>query len=433
MNDIDESIRRAANQQTQSLLEAAWAVRDAAEIRRKKIRQAFELLAQKLCAQNLDRQHINLAEIGDQELFDFIVADAKTRLDEGLWYKRQYDEKVDVIGTATRDLQEQLAAAKQVQVELQARLDQTKRQLADAEIAHRGCASENATLRADIKVLERAAADRTVKAALDVQPVGTGPASVSPTSDEIAAIPTDWLEKWQQSSTYTVDAAFLNLVGNSYECRRQSLVELFVQERGRESVSGADNRVLARLIEAGVLLSVPVDRQRGNAPHLLRLSVKGIALYRLVFEKDPIDIYDRYLSKHKSTEQTLLALQACDVLTTAGCEIDRLPAPKVLDNQRIFDPDLKAWRGSETWYIEIETEAYKNPAQRKSKWVNTAEATRGYIYVITGDEPTAARIRSEALDIRYGFPVSIGVVSLKSLSTAVELNQPLFGELRVVS
>ena len=68
----DRSLAAASAQQMQDLLEGAWAVRDAAEQRRRVIRQAFELIAKKLCSQSLDQHKIDLAEIDDQALFDFI-------------------------------------------------------------------------------------------------------------------------------------------------------------------------------------------------------------------------------------------------------------------------------------------------------------------------------------------------------------------------
>jgi hypothetical protein len=427
----DRSLAAASAQQMQDLLEGAWAVRDAAEQRRRVIRQAFELIAKKLCSQSLDQHKIDLAEIDDQALFDFIITDAKGRLDEGLWYKRYYDDQADAIQAATKNLSDQLAAANTVAESLRAELAQTKQELEDVRTANRGYTADLATLQAKIVLLERA-----VREAQTLTP-GNGdslPVSALVSDDSLRMTP-DWLERWMQSSTYTVDAAFLQMVGASEECRRQVLIETFAQrERSREGrASGADEKITERLIKSGLLISIPVTGLRGNAPHLLRLDIKGKEAYRHIFEKDPLDIYDRYLSKHKSTAQTYLMLQACDALAGAGFQIERLPRTQLLPDNKIFDPDLRVWRGAEELFVEIETEAYKNEPQRKAKWLTIAAGTRGYIYVIARDTATASLVRSEIMDIRYGRPVSVGVTSLPELIEATRRGEPLWGQLRSIT
>jgi len=423
-----KAVVAAAGQQMQNLLDGAWSVRDAAELRRKLIRDAFERLAQNFCAHSLEQQRVVVSSLTDQELFDFIVADVKNRLDEGLWYKKQYDDQVDQIALATQALTKQLAEAHQTADELRSKLSQAEQAREDITAANRGYTNDIAGLQAKVKLLERA-----VREAPD-QPAKSR--ATAPTSDPAAETPAspEWLDEWMQSTTYNLDAAFLRLVGTSDECRRQVLIEQFVkQERSHESVSGADNKIVDRLVKAGLLISKPVAKIRGNAPHLLGLGVKGKEAYRLIFNEDPRAVYDRYLAAHRSLEQMFLMLQACDALTGAGFQIDRFPPIKLLPDNKIFAPDLKVWRGRDELFIEIETDSYKDEPQRQAKWHTIAAGTNGYIYVITRDDATASRVRSEIMQKRYNRPVTIGVVSLSNLMAASQAGEALWGDMRTVS
>jgi hypothetical protein len=237
-----------------------------------------------------------------------------------------------------------------------------------------------------------------------------------------------------QSSTYNVDAAFLRLVGTSGECRRLALIETFTrQERSHESVGGADKKIVERLIDSGLIISTTVTGVRGNQPHLLSLAPKGKEVYRLIFEENPLAAYDHYIAVHKSPEQIYLMLQACDVLAEAGFKVDRFPRSEMREDHKVFAPDLRAYRGAEELFIEIETDAYKNEPQRDAKWRTIAAGTNGHIYVIAQNVSTARLVRSEILQKRYDRPVTVGVVSLSELSEAVQQGAALWGELRTVT
>ena len=236
-----------------------------------------------------------------------------------------------------------------------------------------------------------------------------------------------------QSTTYTVDAAFLRLMGTSEECRRQALIDLFArQERSRDK-GGSDEKITERLIKSGLLVSIPVTGLRGNAPHLLSLDVKGKEAYRRIFEQDPLAVYDHYLATHKSPEQIHLMLQACDVLAEAGFKVDRFPRSEMREDHKVFAPDLKACRGNEELFIEIETDAYKNEPQRDAKWRTIAAGTSGHIYVIAQNATIASGVRSEIMQRRYGRPVTVGVTSLLDLLESIKHGLPLWGELRTVT
>ena len=436
VSETEVMIREAATRQTDSLLNAAWAVRDAAEVRRKKIRQAFELIAVKLCPQSVDR--IKIAELDDQALFEFIVTDALTRLDEGEWYRQQYARVESTIKDQTRYLTEQLSAARQATAEIEKRLAQTKQSLDDTLTANRGYVGEVEVLKGQVKVLENALKDAQVRnqnlapishAATDNLPAGAD-AEVDPARDA-----SEWLGRWAQSTNYRIDSAFLRLAGSSAECRRQALLEIFTrQERGRETVSGAEEDIVKRLVQENLLTTILVKGGRGNQPHLLALSIRGKEAYRNIFNEEPLSIYDRYMARHKSIGQIYLVLQVCDVLAAAGFQVDRLPPVTVLTTGRIFAPDLKISRGSETLFVEIETsDKYKNAAERTTKWHTIAEATRGHIYVVARDPTVAREIRSEIMQKRYQTPVSVGVTCLEDMEEAVKQGVSLWGALREVS
>ena len=334
------------------------------------------------------------------------------------------------IALATRALTKQLAEAHQTADELRSKLSQAEQAREDAQQPIAGIPMTSRDSRPKSSYWNarwreapdsRAAKSRATAPTPAIQP------RRSPVSPE-------WLDEWMQSTTYNLDAAFLRLVGTSDECRRQVLIEQFVkQERSHESVSGADNKIVDRLVKAGLLISKPVAKIRGNAPHLLGLGVKGKEAYRLIFNEDPRAVYDRYLAAHRSLEQMFLMLQACDALTGAGFQIDRFPPIKLLPDNKIFAPDLKVWRGRDELFVEIETDSYKDEPQRQAKWHTIAAGTNGYIYVITRDDATASRVRSEIMQKRYNRPVTIGVVSLSNLMAASQAGEPLWGDRRTVS
>lgn len=150
----DPVIDRAAERQHQDLLEAAWAVRDAAEVRRKMIRMALENLAAGLCAFEINAKRLSITEMDDNALYQFIGNTAKEKIDAGVWYRLQYENGVTAASRANT----------QAVKDLTDKLNQAQRDLSAAN-------RRNTDLQADLNILraEHAQANQRFQAIDDAK------------------------------------------------------------------------------------------------------------------------------------------------------------------------------------------------------------------------------------------------------------------------
>ena len=495
-NATESVIERAADRQVQSLLEAAWAVRDAAEVRRKTIRQALENLAAGLCAFEINAQRLTLAEMDDNTLYKFIGHTAKAKIDDGVWYRIQYEQGATAAGQPDEkektarltdqltQAQHELAQANRRNADLRAELERVELERTQAaqkvqmiEEGRRRAENMVANLQQQVNELRSRLAQANAPVGVsgetspvtDTQPpiIPTETASVvdSPSSSGVTNLgatidpTTDLagdgddeeaetdaesvrldsavvnLATWKSSPFYPIDLSFLALIGSSYECRRSELFKEFNQAQHGAISKSTQVLLIRRLFRLKLIHIFRAKSQYGRPAQLLALTPAGIAEAKADQTVQIVNIYLLYQAKHKSDTQIRLMLEVVSALEAAGYQVERFPPTRTFSGGRIFDPDLLVSRGTVSIYIELETDGLKSFSPRTSKWRNIAEGTGGYIYVVKYSERGLNDLRSEIAQIDYKHPVSVGVTSLDNFRRALQSDPPasdLFGDLRVV-
>jgi hypothetical protein len=317
------------------------------------------------------------------------------------------------------DLQRQIAALHQAQqagltdlAKAQAEMEQLKR-------INAGYEQELARLR-----LEWQMAEKRVVLAQGVtgnQPALSLPDLVDPVTSSNRADPAevDWLGAWSKSRTFARDSGFIQLLGESLDCRRDSLLKTFAARYGQEQldqVGGTLKEMMKRLHEdLGLIDQIKVPGvQRGEPPSLVQLSAKGCAAFRFLVEREPLLGYETLRARHTNDQQVYLVLEAMDLLALERYTVDLLPTTTTLTAGGHFAPDMIAIRGHERICVEVETDAeYKNQSDRQKKWRIIAAGTGGQIYVVTRTAKTMHRLRGEIQDQRYGRTMTMRLTNLE--------------------
>jgi hypothetical protein len=153
----------------------------------------------------------------------------------------------------------------------------------------------------------------------------------------------------------------------------------------------------------------------GRFPDLVRLAERGQLAFWLSTEKKPsINEHHLLLERHVSPEHTLLNLQAADVLSEAGYQINLTPPDVNLPDGGLFKLDLVLIDEQGTLlFVEVECETDKNVEQRQSKWRNFHQASGGRMFVVCDNRSCMRNIRSE---INYCLGNNTLVVSLTNLA-----------------
>lgn len=160
----------------------------------------------------------------------------------------------------------------------------------------------------------------------------------------------------------------------------------------REDIARASGRLSARYGGVADLFQELVADQmiteesvtvewKGRSPNIVRLSSRGKEAYRLLTDREPVEPeFDRLLRRHKSPEQSLLALRARQVLEGFGAEVDLFPESIPVGDGRVFQVDLTAILEGRRIFVECERASTRNP--RLDKWsLYRAITTEFYFFV----------------------------------------------------
>ncbi len=221
--------------------------------------------------------------------------------------------------------------------------------------------------------------------------------TVAPMAQQDEVMP-EWIQAWQQSAMFERERALVKLMGETGECRRNKLAQELAQQLSIDDPrSGSIARSMQSLVDLGLISSQEVKGiSRGRAPNIMQLTDQGCLAYQVLFNTTPSRLYDDLLARHRSSEHLYLNLEAADLLTGAGYEVDLLPPAMTLSDGSKFEPDLAAISGNgKTVYVECERDTRKNEPAWIRKWEIMCAATNGVICVVTPDQAAMKSIGNE--------------------------------------
>jgi len=196
-----------------------------------------------------------------------------------------------------------------------------------------------------------------------------------------------WLSDWRASPDYTRDAEALRVVGAQGFALRESVARAL----GMDPRSGPTSGLFQRLREQWqIIAEAPAKTEvAGRPPNVLSLTSRGRAAYQALFGQEAVEPeFPRLVRRHKSDEQSALALQARLVLEDAGAEmVDLFPDPVHLAGGGKFEIDLVAVVDGQTMYAELERAAGRGQ-KRHDKWRSYARLTRDWYFFV----PNAAAL-----------------------------------------
>lgn len=384
------------------LLQSAYDLKQAADLRAEQWRRALFEVASRLCANKTDLERRLAETVEADALAQLIISEVADRLDELEWYRVNAGINQSPMPIKAADQPNEPSLQHDLEV-LQQEAETLKAAIHTYEIQVQQLTAANAQLQQQIDDLRL----------LKTTPVTVEQASLiagdAPAIDE--ALWPEWMKLWSAEAGFEAEKLFLRLVGRSLDCRRPRLIELFAQHRGIRADGGAVNELPRRLGERSpALLEIHKPKAGtglpGRAPDLLSLTENGCDAFRLLFGEQPRQVYQEYLRRHKSAAQIALVLSAVDVLEAAGYVVDRFPEMMALPDGRTYPPDLSATRDGRSIAVEVEVggSEYRNDRARDQKWLNVAEATGGKIHIVTPDRDTMLRLQSEIISWSMDHP-----------------------------
>ena len=276
--------------------------------------------------------------------------------------------------------------------------------------------SENFSLQSQLAALQQVS--QKIPPAPETNPTGD-PEIPIPDLDPTAQPEPEWMEQWRQAETFERDAAILEMIAEKGLARRP-LIEAQAAERlGIKTVGGSIRALLARLEDLKLIeFFRPWGGEGagtgGRFPDLARLTEQGRLAFWLLTGKQPaVNEYELLLKRHVSPEHTLLNLQAADLLSDSGYQVNLTPAEISLPDGGLFKPDLVLTDDmGATLFVEVERSANKNIEQRQSKWRNFHQASGGRLFVVCDNRSGMRTIRSEITYCLGSQPATISMTNL---------------------
>ncbi len=239
--------------------------------------------------------------------------------------------------------------------------------------------------------------------------------------EQLVPIPVEpeWMAAWRKSDTFERDSGVLKLLGESGLARRPQIEIRVTELLGIKKAGGSVQSLFGRLQH---LQLVEVFRpwgaegagSGGRFPDLMRLSERGRLAFWLLTGSQPVENeYDQLLKRHVSPEHTILNIQAADLLSQVGYQVNPEPQAISLPGGEVFSPDLSMVDSAGRMiFVEVEREAHKDLEKRQAKWRNFHQVSGGNLFVICENRACMRAIRSE---INFALGNRKATVSLTNL------------------
>lgn len=400
---------------TSDLLQSAYELKQAADQRADRWRQALIEVAKRLCADKSDQLRRVTEATDAKTLAEMIISEVADRLDELEWYKAKANgSQAGAAPTQPADGQDEARLRR-----LQQENETLRQETGDLKAANHNFEAQvqqlmatNAQLQSELDSFRSAQAALTDVA---VEPELQAPA----VNRELWP---DWLKEMEATRGFNNALRFVKVVGSTWECRRHRLAQMLMKPgtdsghlRTLPKIMAESKRPLITLLGAAgdddddgdnrpaSHADVAASYKHGRPGNLVSLTDTGREAYQLIFGTPPLRAYEQYLARHKSDPQITLVLEAIDLLEWAGYTVDRFPPVVNLPGDHRFAPDLIARQDGRENAIEVEVgSAYYNTGDRDQKWRNVAAATGRQIYVIAPNRDVMQAIQTELMSWQVG-------------------------------
>jgi hypothetical protein len=198
------------------------------------------------------------------------------------------------------------------------------------------------------------------------------------------------VEKWQKDAD-PLQVNILRILG----ARGLVLRESIAKELGKDPKSSSLVTAFQTLSEAGLITEENApDETVGRSPRIVRLSGRGRAFFHHIFGLEPVEPeIDRLMARHKSLEQSLLAIQARMVLEEFGAAVDMFPEP-ISNGHGKFEPDIVATMPDGNRIIVECERATSGRDRRLDKWSTYAAISKDFYFVVPNN-PAFSRLSTE--------------------------------------
>lgn len=406
----------AARDHTGDLLQSAYDLKQAADRRTERWRQALVDVAKRLCADKSDQLRRVTETANADTLAQMIITEVADRLDELEWYRAKANG-----GQSSAALANVADSQDKARVHTLQQENETLRQEAE------GLKATNRNYETQVQQLT--AANTQLQSELDTfrsAPAALTDVAVEPELQAPAVsreLWLDWLKEMEATRGFNNALRFIKAVGSTWECRRHRLAQMLMKPgtdsghlrtlpkimaeskrplitllgaAGDDDAEDGDNRLAGHSDSSA-------SHKHGRPGNLVSLTDAGREAYQLIFGTPPLRAYEQYLARHKSDPQIALVLEAIDLLEWAGYTVDRFPPVVNLPGDHRFAPDLIARQDGREIAIEVEAgSAYTNAADRDQKWRNVAAATGRQIYVVTPNRDVMQAIQTELMSWQVG-------------------------------
>jgi len=168
----------------------------------------------------------------------------------------------------------------------------------------------------------------------------------------------------------------LYLIGTFRLNATLEIEDLMAMTGGLSSRAGSLGRIVDDLVDGGILFS---EILRIGSPRtslrLVKLSPEGVRLFKILFNREPVESdWERLIKNHEGErflEHTLAILIFAMHARKRGWATQILSP---VENTKAV-PDLLVLKGGEKWYVEVELGQKENPA----KWRNQARLNGGKV------------------------------------------------------
>jgi len=234
-------------------------------------------------------------------------------------------------------------------------------------------------------------------------------------TDPTRELTPSWEKTWKESKVFEKTSTVILVMGDTGMSLRPSILKLMAKRLSLSddnySLDEAISRLLKyeenihpHLIEEIENTPKQGSSSGGNSPDVLRLTADGRIAYQLLTGKLPKENeYDRLLPFHSSPEHTILNIQAAEIFTEVGYQIQGQVQDIRLYDGGKFIPDITLVepKTGEIIFVEVERDVHKDRLSRKQKWINFYEASNGNLYVFC-DNLTCQRNVQEEINTSLG-------------------------------
>jgi hypothetical protein len=213
----------------------------------------------------------------------------------------------------------------------------------------------------------------------------------------------DWIKDWRGSESFEKSSMVIQVMGETGKALRASinreLAKRLALPADDESLGEAASCLMGDEGRAQPGLIERIEAIPGKySDSVLRLSREGQLAYRLLTSREPMENeYERLIRLHSAPEQSILNIQATEMLAEAGYVIKGQAQKVQLPEGGLIVPDIILIDPStgELILVKVEWGGPKDLLARKQKWIHLYSASKGNLYVFCDSLTSQRAVQAE--------------------------------------